>query len=71
MKVEIKEPEPLSSIIKKTNELEPFIRFRANHQSLEPTDAKLDAFIEFEYPKYPDNVIPTVKLPYFGQRSLS
>jgi len=71
MKVEIKEPEPLSSIIKKTNELEPFIHFRENHQSLKPTDARLDALIELEYPKYPDNVIPMVKLPYFGQKSLS
>jgi len=71
MKVEIKEPEPLSSILKKTNELEPFIHFHENHQSLKPTDANLDALIQLEYPKYPDNVIPMVKSPYFGQKSLS
>jgi len=71
MKVEIQEPVPLLSIMKKTNELEAFTHFRAHHRLLEPTDANLDALIRLEYPKYPDNVIPTVKLPYFGQKSLS
>ena len=61
MKVEIKEPVSLSSIMKKTNELEAFTHFREHHRSLEPTDANLDALIRLEYPRYPDNVIPMVK----------
>jgi len=71
MKVEIKEPEPFPSIIKKTNELEAFIHFHEHHQLLKPTDANLDALIRLEYPIYPDNVLPMVKLPYFGQKGLS
>ena len=58
MKVEIKTPEPFTSVIKKTNEL---AAFGSCHQALEPTDANLDALIRLEYPKYPDNVIPMVK----------
>ena len=61
MKVEIKAPEPYSSIMKKTNEIAAFAQFRSRHQTLEPTEANLDAMIRLEYPRYPDNVIPMVK----------
>jgi len=60
MKMEIKEPKPFSSIMKKTNELEAFTRFREHHPSLEPTDAHLNALIRLEYPII-YNVIPMVK----------
>jgi len=61
MKVEIKAPEPYSSIMKKTNEIAAFAQFQSLHQTLEPTEANLDAMIRLEYPKYPDNVIPMVE----------
>lgn len=61
MKVEIKAPEPFISVMKKTNELAAFTNFWSCHQTLEPTDANLDALIWLEYPKCLDNVIPTVK----------
>jgi len=44
MKVEIKAPEPLSSIMKKMDEFEAFTHFREHYESLEPTNANLDAF---------------------------
>ena len=61
MKVEIKTPEPFTSVIKKTNELAAFANFWSRHQALEPTDANLDALIRLEYPKYLDNIISMVK----------
>jgi len=70
MKVEIKEPEPFSSVMKKKNEIAAFAHFQSRHQELEPTEANLDALIRLEYPKYPDNVIHMVKSPYFGQKCL-
>jgi len=61
MKVEIKAPEPFSSVMKKTNEIAAFAQFWSRHQTLKPTEANLDAMIRLEYPRYPDNVIPMVK----------
>ena len=45
MKVEIKAPEPYSSVMKKTNEIAAFAWFRSRHQTLEPTEANLDAIV--------------------------
>ena len=59
--MEIKAPEPFSSVMKKTNEIAAFAQFWSRHQTLKPTEANLDAIIRLEYPKYPDNVIPMVK----------
>ena len=36
MKVEIKEPEPFSSLIKKKNDIKAFIHLKSHHQALEP-----------------------------------
>jgi len=47
--------------MKKIDEFEAFTHFREHYESLEPTDANLNALIRLEYPKYPDNVIPMVK----------
>jgi len=44
MKVEIKAPEPLSSIMNKMDEFEAFTHFHEHYESLEPTDANLGAF---------------------------
>lgn len=79
MKVEIKAPEPFTSVMKKTNESAAFVNFWSRHHILEPTEANLDALIRLEYPKHPDNVIPMVKsrfgseakgLLYCSQKSL-
>ena len=36
MKVEIKEPEPFSSLIKKKNDIEASIHIKSHHRALEP-----------------------------------